>query len=59
MLHCIAVGRPKTRRAAELLRIVHANHGDLETRDNQGQILVREIWFPWRSSAGGEPLVAL
>lgn len=37
VLHCIALGRPKTRRAAELLRLVHSHHGDLEAKNNEGQ----------------------
>ena len=39
ILHRIALGRPKTRRAAELLRMVHAHQGDLEERDDEGQPL--------------------
>ena len=41
VLHCIALGRPKTRRAAELLRLVHSHHGDLEAKNNEGQFLGR------------------
>lgn len=43
MLHCIALGKPKTRRAGELLRLVHAHHGDLEAKNNEGQILTSKL----------------
>eukprot|EP00438_Fugacium_kawagutii_P013768 Skav232245 [mRNA] locus=scaffold273:60464:71044:- [translate_table: standard] len=50
VLHCIALGRPKTRRAAELLRLVHAHHGDLEATNDQGQRayeLGDLVWFDY------------
>ncbi|OLP88682.1 E3 ubiquitin-protein ligase hyd [Symbiodinium microadriaticum] len=37
VLHKIAAGRPKTRRATELLRLIHSQGGNLEAQDTSGQ----------------------